>query len=342
MGIHRNGLKWSLAVLSLLGASACDPFHTEFESIEDARYYTAAQLTAAAPTGPLRVMTYNVKFGGGRIDFFFDCHGDRVLMTESETLRNLQGIAEKIRAASPAVVFLQEVDVLSKRAAYLDQLQWLLDHSELNYAVYASQWRSDYVPSDGLGPVDSGNAILSLYPLSDVVRLALPLRGDQDALTQYFYLKRNILKARVRVGDSSVVLLNTHTSAYSQDGTKHTQLQRFESEMTSASDEGSWVIGGGDLNAIPPGSVDTHNFAARKTGWRRCTNDSLRRSPSTTIKPIMAPTLATRPQARSGGIASWTTCSLTANFCRVSCTKTALAGDKTPCRSRITLPYPLN
>ena len=206
-------------------------------------------------------MTYNVKFGGGRIDFFFDCHGDRVLMTESETLRNLQGIAEKIRAASPAVVFLQEVDVLSKRAAYLDQLQWLLDHSELNYAVYASQWRSDYVPSDGLGPVDSGNAILSLYPLSDVVRLALPLRGDQDALTQYFYLKRNILKARVRVGDSSVVLLNTHTSAYSQDGTKHTQLQRFESEMTSASDEGSWVIGGGDLNAIPPGSVDTHNFA---------------------------------------------------------------------------------
>ena len=27
-------------------------------------------------------MNYNVKFGGGRIDFFFDCFGDRVLMSK--------------------------------------------------------------------------------------------------------------------------------------------------------------------------------------------------------------------------------------------------------------------
>src|SRR5690606_1556391 len=105
----------------------------------------------------------------------------------AEVETNLQRIADVINAVDPDVLFLEEVDVNSKRSAFVDQVQWLLDHTQLNHGAYASQWRADFVPSDGLGAMDSGNAILSRWPLDDATRFALPLREDQSALVRYFY-----------------------------------------------------------------------------------------------------------------------------------------------------------
>ena len=67
--------------LACCALAACDPFHTGFDDLERAEVYHArGERSPPAQPERLRVMTYNVKFGGGRIDFFFDCHGDRVLM----------------------------------------------------------------------------------------------------------------------------------------------------------------------------------------------------------------------------------------------------------------------
>src|SRR5690606_25181918 len=110
------------------------------------------------------------------------CFGDRVLMNKGEVLHNLERLAEKINQYDPDVLILQEVDVSSKRSAYVDQMQWLLDHTRLRYGVYAAQWKADYVPSDGLGAMDSGNGILSKYPLSEAERIALSLRSEQSGL----------------------------------------------------------------------------------------------------------------------------------------------------------------
>jgi endonuclease/exonuclease/phosphatase family metal-dependent hydrolase len=242
-------------------ASACDPFHTGFEDLEKAVYYRASRPGPPAEPKPvLRVMNYNVKFGGGRIDFFFDCFGDRVLMQEAEVLGNLERLARKIREFDPDVLVVQEVDVNSKRAAYVDQMQWLLDHTALDYGVYASQWRADYVPSDGIGAVDSGNGILSKYPLSGALRIALDLRTDQSALERYFYLKRNILRATTEVGSTKVVVVATHAEAYAKDGTKKQHIDRFKAELDRWADAGELVLGAGDLNTLPPGSERQHEF----------------------------------------------------------------------------------
>lgn len=250
-----------LGVTLLLG---CDPFHVEFEPIEPAQEYTAAEHHATGEfDGTLRVMAYNIKFGGGRIDFFFDCHGDRVLMTEDEVIENMTRLAAIIKEVDPDVVFLEEVDVNSKRSAYVDQLQWLLDHTHLNHGVYASQWRADFVPSDGLGAVDSGNAILSRWPLTDGTRYALPLREDQADIVQYFYLRRNILDAKVNPSGKAKVdplqLIVIHAEAYSQDGTKKKHLEIFESHVDAAAKDHR-VIAGGDLNALPPGTEKLRDF----------------------------------------------------------------------------------
>jgi len=85
-------------------------------------------------------MTWNIKFGGARIDFFFDCYGDRVVMTEQEVIQNLAGLLRKIRQVKPDILLIQELDRFSKRSAYVDMLQYIADSAGLPYAVYASQW----------------------------------------------------------------------------------------------------------------------------------------------------------------------------------------------------------
>jgi endonuclease/exonuclease/phosphatase family metal-dependent hydrolase len=246
---------------SSIALAGCDPFHTGFEDLEAAHYYRKADPGPVPDPKPvLRAMNYNVKFGGGRIDFFFDCFGDRVLMSSDEVRRNLERLAAKIRQVDPDILVVQELDVNSKRAAYLDQMQWLLDHTALDYGVYASQWKADYVPSDGIGAVDSGNGILSKYPLSGAVRIALALRTDQSELERYFYLKRNLLRATVNVGETKVVVVGVHAEAYSKDGTKKSHIDRFKAELDRWSEAGELVLGAGDLNTLPPGSFKSHDF----------------------------------------------------------------------------------
>ncbi len=242
----------------LISMVSCDPFGVRFDDVEPAEHYRARELRTAEVPETLRVMTYNIKFGGGRIDFFFDCHGDEVLMNDSEVRRHLDGLAEKIRSFDPDVIFLQEVDTNSKRTAFIDQVQWLLDYTDLNYGYYASQWRSDFVPSDGIGAVDSGNAILSKFSLQRGTRLALPLRTDQGDLEKYFYLRRNLLIADLDVGaDEPIRLVAGHAEAFAQDGTKKEHIERFEQQLRDAP---GLVIGGADLNALPPETRQVQGF----------------------------------------------------------------------------------
>jgi endonuclease/exonuclease/phosphatase family metal-dependent hydrolase len=247
----------------LLALAGCDPFHTGFDDVERAQSYRARTLTPATDSpAALLVMTYNIKFAGGRIDFFFDCFGDRVLMSKAEVTSHLSGLADKVIQVNPDVLILQEVDVNSKRSAHIDQLQWLLDHTDLNYGVYASQWKADFVPSDGIGAVDSGNAILSKYPLTDAERIALPLRSDQSGLERYFYLKRNVLTARLELATPELItIVATHSEAYAKDGTKQAHVEQFAAELDRHSAQGHWVIGAGDLNTLPPGSEKQFDFA---------------------------------------------------------------------------------
>ena len=86
---------------------------------------------------------------------------------------------------------LQEVDILSKRSGYIDQVQYLLDNTSMNYGCYASVWQADYIAFEGTGRIDMGNAILSKYELSDAERIQLRLRTDQSDLVRYFYLIQN-------------------------------------------------------------------------------------------------------------------------------------------------------
>ena len=163
-----------------------------------------------------------------------------------------------LQEVKPDILLLQEVDIQSKRSAYIDQVQWLLDHTHLNYGAYASVWKAQVIPSDGLGRMDMGTAVLSRWAITEAERIKLPLRGDQDALTKYFYLRRNILKTKIALpGLENFYAVNVHTSAFSMDDTRKRQIDRFKTELDKLSTSDALFVAGGDLNEIPPGSDKT-------------------------------------------------------------------------------------
>lgn len=260
MEFLKRPIKWIIIGLVLL-AGGCDPFVTTFEDDGEVYAYKARDLTAVTTPDTLIVMTWNIKFGGGDIDFWYDCHGERVLMRRQEVLDNMAGVAKIIREIDPDLLLLQEVDIESKRSVFIDEMQYLLNETDLNYGVYASIWQVQYIPSDGLGAMNAGNAILSKWELHDAQRIALALRTDQDALTQYFYLRRNIIKARVALpGMDNLYALTVHAAAFSQDGTKRKHIDAFKRALDEIDADGGLFLAGGDLNTLPPGSLKLSGF----------------------------------------------------------------------------------
>ncbi|MDE5423438.1 endonuclease/exonuclease/phosphatase family protein [Ancylomarina sp. DW003] len=253
----RTLAKIHLVILSFLSA-ACDPFGTKIG--DEVSYFEAAEPETVSFPDTLKVMTWNVKFGGGRIDFFFDCHGDRVIMKKEEVEQNMNLLVEKIREVNPDILFLQEVDINAKRSALMNQVQFLLDKTELNFGVYASQWKAKYIPSDGIGRMNSGNAILSKWQLNDAKRIGLPLIAEQNAIVRYFYLKRNLLHAKLKSSNGELNLVNTHASAYAKDNTKKQQLEIIKHYADSLNSQGLPFILAGDFNALPPNTKQTQNF----------------------------------------------------------------------------------
>ncbi len=238
---------------------SCEPLATQFEDVGEANIYRSASLSNQPAEAPfLRIMTWNIRFAAARLPWFGDSCGDRVILSEQEVLQHLQRLADLINAVQPDILFIQEVDIQSKRTAYIDQVQWLLDHTGLNYAAYASAWKARYIPSDGLGPMDMGNAVLSRFPFDEATRLQLSLRGDQDALTQYFYLQRNILKTKITLpGDKTIFAVNTHLAAFSTDDTKRRQVDEVIKALLKIDQAGELFVLGADFNLLPPGSDST-------------------------------------------------------------------------------------
>ena len=234
---------------------SCDPLVTEFSSNEPPKEYTAKNLVSAPNKDTLTVATWNIRFGIGRANWFGDSCGDLVLFDNETIIDGLELLAQKITDMDADILLLQEVDTDSKRSAYIDQVQWLLDHTSMNYGVYASMWEVQFVPSDGLGRVNTGNAILSKWPLSEAERIQLSLRGDQDALTKAFYVRRNVLKAVVNYPGNPFWAVDIHASAFSNDDTKQKQFLEFKDVLDEINSKGELFVAGGDLNELPPGAT---------------------------------------------------------------------------------------
>jgi len=263
---HRLILASPILILLLI---SCEPLATSFPEEEDAISYTSANLTPIPDTfSVVKVMTWNIRFGAARVAWFGDACGDRVILSEEEVMTNLEAIAAKIREINPDILLLQEVDLNSKRSAYINQVQWLLDHSHFNYAVAGSQWMAQCIPSDGLGRMDEENVIFSRWKISDAKRIQLALRGDQDKLTRYFYERCCMVTGRIEIqGINKFVAVNIHISAFATDDTKQKQIVQLQDQLDQINRSGGVFVAGGDFNTLPPGSDTTDYCIQDMCSW---------------------------------------------------------------------------
>ena len=225
----------------------------------------AQKVAPAAAPARLRVMTWNVKYGACRIDFWFDGWGDRVQMTPTEVRGNLDQLEALIREVDPDILFVNEIEVNSRRSAYVDMVQDFLDHTSLNYGAYFEQWSSRYVPSEGVGRIQLGTAVFSKYRITFAERIRQADQTGLDALHQLFYLHQVIGRTHIDVGGREIAAFVTHVSAYDQDGTKVRQLQQLQRVV--AEEKLPFVLGG-DFNELPPTAIKTRDFADEYPGLK--------------------------------------------------------------------------
>ena len=93
------------SILSILGCEGLfDP--QDFESEEVAIFRADNFKEAPTPGTPaqLQIMTWNLKYGAGRIPFWFDCWGDRIQMSKEEVETNMAGIYGLINEVDPDIL----------------------------------------------------------------------------------------------------------------------------------------------------------------------------------------------------------------------------------------------
>lgn len=252
-------LRIPILLFFVAALAACEPWSDVLkDELVDAPIFRATTVDAPTTFPPnLRVMSWNLKYGGGRLDFFFDGWGDRTEMTLAEVEGNLAADYALIEQVKPDILLVQEIEVNSRRSAYVDMVQDLLDHTSMNYAAYYPVWDTRYAPDEAFGRVEMGNAIFSRFPITEAQRHRSEDRTDQAFYEDYFLLHRGIGRAVVQVDDRDLAVWVVHAEAYDTDGTKKKHVDQAHALFSA---EALPAIIGGDFNNLPPGTVKFEEF----------------------------------------------------------------------------------
>lgn len=215
---------------------------------------------AAPPPGSgdrLRVLTWNIHYGSG-------AQGPSGrLRSRAAVEANLAAMGQAIERWQPDVVALQEVDRHAWRSHFIDQLEALRQASGLAFAAWTPTWDAGWVPWPGLHPrgqigrVQSGQAVLSRYPIREADRHALPQAPSGGALVRRFSLHRALLVVAIELRAGRVLtVVNAHLEAFDRR-TRQAHADRVAAVLERA---GPDVLLLGDLNAVPP-------EASVQAGW---------------------------------------------------------------------------
>ncbi len=204
----------------------------------------------------LRLLTWNVQYAAGRSRRMFYDGGRGVRVPTDEVRIVLAGLADVIRALSPDVVLLQEVDRGSDRTGRLDEHAWLAEALDFPVDLSTPYHRNAYVPHpphEHLGRVEMHLSVFSRFAVTDARRTPLALL-DESPIRQAFNLRRALLELQLDCADGRVLWLgNTHLSAFSfGDGTLSTQARQVAEAVDRVARGGArWAVAG-DFNALPP------------------------------------------------------------------------------------------
>src|SRR5262245_55114518 len=214
-----------LAGAAAVVVAACGPFH---------------QSDHGASDRPIRVVTYNIHAG----------HGD------------LARTAQTIRALSPDMVALQEVDVhWSERSGFLDQVAALASAlgMEARFAPIYSIANRD----NSAAPREFGVALLSRHHIVTWWNDTLTRLSTQDS-NAVPAPAPGLLEAVVEVRGSRIRVFNTHLDYRADPSVRRTQAREMAAAISRVVEP---LIVFGDLNAIPTAPELAPLLTRLRDGW---------------------------------------------------------------------------
>lgn len=205
------------------------------------------------------VMTYNLGYLSGMSN-------NRALRPPKSFFdKNLEDFIQILENTQPHFIALQEIDYHSRRSYYTDQLETIARQAGFPFAAKAINWDKRYVPfpywppSIQFGPVLSGQAVLSRFPILETGRIVLPKPGNNPFYYNHFYLDRLIQTAKIKAGEQTIVLINIHLEAYHIE-TRESQAKKVLDIYRSYKKDYP-VLLIGDFNSLPPDAVQKNNFS---------------------------------------------------------------------------------
>lgn len=203
--------------------------------------------TDRIPTGDtLRVATWNLARARGP---WWD-HGHD---SPHRVQVRLASVAASARAMGADVLAVQEADIRSSRSADIDQPRWLAREAGYAWTASAPSWDLGYLPwpitrpSDHVGRVKMGHAVLSDHPIVAHEYIPLPQPTEYSALRRHFWVHRAIERVTIDFHGTQVHVLNAHLESRSgANRDRHMELLAAEAKAL----DGPVVILG-DLNTLP-------------------------------------------------------------------------------------------
>mgnify|MGYP001965979976 CR=1 FL=1 len=197
----------------------------------------------------ITVVSWNIHYGGGPT---LEVGRGQ---SRSEVVQYLDAIAAHIREWDADIVALQEVDRGAIRTYDIDQLMWLAEATGLKHAAWTPTWDANWVPHPGLHPseqigrVYSGQAILSRFPITSAQHIRLPQPTSTGKLYNLFYLHRHLTDSSIALGaDRTLRLVNAHLEAFDSENRR----EHAERTITHVGTATKHTILLGDMNCTPP------------------------------------------------------------------------------------------
>lgn len=230
------------------------------------------QAAGGAPTDTITVLTYNVGFASGM------ANNRPVTLTQEESRKNLHAVMSVLTVQQPDLAALQEVDGAARRSFFVDQARELARAAALEHGCFTANWNKRYVPfppwppSVHYGPIYSGLALLSRYPIIDHETIPLPPPA-KNAVYRALYLRRVIQRTRVELpGGRPVTVLNLHLEPFDQENRR----RHAEIAATICESIADPLIVMGDCNAPPEYATIRSGFSSEAESADFSTDETIR------------------------------------------------------------------
>lgn len=205
----------------------------------------------------LTLTTYNIGYCGlgAEMDFFYE-GGSMTRPTEALYKKYESGLLDRLQQFSDRdFILLQEIDTLSRRSWYSNQLSEIRKRFSGLNAFFAMNYNA-WVPlpvTNPMGKVNGGVATLTRHTPVEAVRYGF--KTGYSWPMSVFMLKRCYLVTRFKTENGrDLVLVNTHNSAFSDAAEiRKTELAQLRELMESEYAKGNYVLIGGDWNQNPVG-----------------------------------------------------------------------------------------